>query len=116
MSYATTEIKEYRVALFPQAGTPGKISLWDAGSQKFAVLYLRPDGESLPVAYEDVDLGWFRAYFHRSAYLELVDLLRNEKPVYFHFWSGAGNNTHLATDREPVGEGEKVDTRRNAGS
>ena len=106
MSYVTTEIKEYRTAIFPQEGTPVKIALWNAGNQKFAVLFLRPDGESLPVAYDDVDEGYVRAYFHRSAYLELIDLLRNEDPVYFHFWTGAGNNMHLATGREPVGEGE----------
>jgi hypothetical protein len=106
MSYVTTEIKKYRAAIFPQEGTPAKISLWNGTGQQFAVLFLRPDGESLPDAYEDVDQGYVRAYFHRSAYLELIDLLRNEEPVYFHFWTGAGNNTHLATGQEPVGEGE----------
>ena len=106
MSYATTEIRKYRIAIFPQEGTPAKISLWNAESQKFAVLFLRPDGGVLPVAYHDVDEGYVRAYFHRQAYPELIDLLRNEDPVYFHFWTGAGNNTHLATGREPVGEGE----------
>lgn len=78
----------------------------DKRGQIFAVVFLRPEGEELPVAYEDVGLGSYRLYFHRSALPELVDLLRHEKPVFVHFWEAAGNNTHIATGREPVGEGE----------
>ena len=37
---------------------------------------------------------------------ELIDLLRNEEPVYLHFWEGAEDNTHIATMQEPVGEEE----------
>jgi hypothetical protein len=47
VSYVTTEIKKYRAAIFPQEGTPAKISLWNGMGQQFAVLFLRPDGESL---------------------------------------------------------------------
>ena len=35
---------------------------------------------------------------------QVVDLLRNESPVYL-LW-GEGRNTALATGYEPVGEGE----------
>jgi hypothetical protein len=106
MAYTSVEIDKYRVAVFPQTGTPAKIGLWNSSGDKFAVAYLRPEGEELPKAYEDVDLGWYRLYFHRSALPELVDLLRHERPLFVHFWEGAGNNTHIATDREPVGEDE----------
>ena len=105
MSYVSTEIDTYQVAIFPQTGTPAKINLY-SGSSVFAVLFLRPDGEALQKASLDTSAGYVRAYYHRSALPELVDLLRNEKPVYLHFWEGDGDNTHLASGQEPVGEGE----------
>jgi hypothetical protein len=106
MAYTTIEIDKYRVAVFPQTGTPAKITFWNSSGNRFAVAYLRPEGEELPEAYEDVDQGHYRLYFCRSVLPELVDLLRHEGPMFVHFWEGAGNNTHIATGREPVGEDE----------
>ncbi len=37
----------------------------------------------------------------------LVDMLRNEKPVYLVYVPTGTNNTRLSTGSEPVGEGEQ---------
>ncbi len=105
MPYTTIEIKGYRGAMFSSAENPSKISLYDAQNKNFASAYIRPESETLPQAYQDSS-GRYRLYFHRPRFSELIDLLRNEKPMYVHFWEGAGNNTHIATTREPVGEEE----------
>ena len=105
MPYISTEIDSYQVAIFPQTGTPAKINLYSSKSV-FAVVFLRPEGEALPKAYMDTRNGYQRIYYHRHALPELVDLLRNERPMYVHFWEGTGDNTHIASGREPVGEGE----------
>jgi hypothetical protein len=105
MSYVSTEIDSYQIAVFAQTGTPAKINLY-SGRSVFAVAFLRPEGEALPKAHADAQEGYVRLYYHRQALPDLVDLLRNEKPVYLHFWDGPGDNTHLASGREPVGEGE----------
>ena len=105
MSYISTEIETYQIAIFPQTGTPAKINLY-SGNSVFAVLFLRPDDEELQKAHLDTQVGYLRVYYHRSALAELVDLMRNEKPVYLHYWEGDGDNTHVASGQEPVGEGE----------
>ena len=53
---------------------------------------------------DDVVLFLYDAHYNRSAIPQVIDLLRNESPVYL-LW-GEGRNTALATDYEPVGEGE----------
>ena len=105
MAYTTIEIKSYRNALFSSGENSAKVSLYDSNAANFATAYVRPDSETLPAAYQDSD-GKYRLYYKRSGLADLIDMLRNEKPVYLHFWSGTENNTHIATGREPVGEAE----------
>lgn len=76
--------------------------LYDAHSQAIAQVLAVPDGEPLPPAAQHD--GRAVLYYHRSAIPQVVDLLRNESPVYL-LW-GEGRNTALATGYEPVGEGE----------
>jgi hypothetical protein len=42
-----------------------------------------------------------------SHFSRIVDLLRNEKPLYFNF-NESSQKTYLSTSSEPVGEGELV--------
>ncbi len=106
MPYTTIEIKKYRCALFSSGENPAKVSFYDASEANFATAYIRPDSEKLREAYQDSG-GKYRLYYKRSSLPDLIDMLRNEKPVYLHFWQGTGNNTHIATWREPVGEAEE---------
>ena len=76
--------------------------LYDGHARVIAQVLSVPDGEPLPPA-ERRD-GRAILYYHRAAIPQVVDLLRNESPVYL-LW-GEGRNTALATGYEPVGEGE----------
>jgi hypothetical protein len=105
MPYTTVEIKKYRCALFSSGENPAKVSFYDSQNANFATAFIRPDSEVLPAAYKDSD-GMYRLYYKYSRLPGLLDILRNEKPVYLHFWSGSENNTHIATGQEPVGEAE----------
>jgi hypothetical protein len=102
MAYTTFEITKYRIALF---STAAKVNLFDIGGVNIANLFFRPESESLPASYLD-EQGMYRLYFRRSELRDVVDMLRNEAPTYLHVWHLGGNNTHLSTGREPVGEGE----------
>jgi hypothetical protein len=102
MAYTTFEIKKYRIALFSSGA---KVNLFDIGGVNVGNLYFRPEVEALPASYLD-EQGIYRLYFHRSELRDVVDMLRNEAPAYLHVWDLGGNNTHLSTGREPVGEGE----------
>ena len=39
-------------------------------------------------------------------YPQVLDLLRNEKPIYVEFEGNIGNIASIRTSAEPVGEGE----------
>jgi hypothetical protein len=78
--------------------------LYDVRSLVIGQVFSVPDGEPLPPA-EQHD-GRATLYFRRAAIPQIVDLLRNEEPVYL-LWND-GRNTALATGYEPVGEGEKA--------
>ena len=43
--------------------------------------------------------------FRQAALPDSVDLLRNEKPVFF-LWNETSKGAFLATGQEPIGEGE----------
>lgn len=79
------------------------VYLYDKASNVVGQVRAMPDGEPLPPA-ERHD-GRVILYFHRAAMPQIVDLLRNEGPVYLH-WE-QGRDAALATGYEPVGEGER---------
>lgn len=108
MSYTKIEIRGYNAALFSSGDNPAKVSLIDENKAYFATSYFRPESETLPQAHID-SLGKYRLYFYRSYLPDLIDLLRNEKPLYLLYWdddSGNTHNTHISTSREPAGESE----------
>jgi len=107
MAYTTFEIKKYQYAMFSSGDGGTKVTLFDIGGVNIATAYFRPDSESLPGAYLD-SRGIYRLYFRRSTLSDFIDLIRNESPVYLHFWNESGNNTHISTGREPVGDGETI--------
>lgn len=86
--------------------------LYDERSTLMAQLCFVPDEAALPPATEEK--GKYTLYYRRSQLAEVLDLLRNEGPVYLSW--GGGSDTTLATGYEPIGEGEIVESReRRAG-
>jgi hypothetical protein len=50
--------------------------------------------------------AYWAGYFNRSQYSEILDLLRNEMPVYFHFNETIGH-AQLQTALETAGVGDE---------
>lgn len=71
---------------------------------KAAYLKFRDDSEPIPDGIAMGDPGRFTAFYPRSACCEIIDLLRNEKPVYF-VWANE-TTYYIGTSSEAVGEGE----------
>lgn len=78
--------------------------LYDEHSSVVAQVFALPDGEPLPPA-EQRD-GRTLLYFHRAGIPHVVDMLRNEGPV-FPRWNES-RVAELATGYELFGEGEGV--------
>ena len=68
-------------------------------------LNFHPDHTTLPENHFDVRNNLVYLQYPMSMYYNIVDTLRNEKPIYFH-WTRELNMGFLRTGKEPVGEGE----------
>ena len=103
MSHDEIEIRRYTYHCFSSRDRDDVVLfLYDKRSSVVGQVFAVPDGEPLPPA-ERRD-GRAVLYFHRGAIPQIVDLLRNEKPVYLQ-WNN-GRDTALTTGYEPIGEGE----------
>ena len=108
-SFAIDQYEVYTVA-HNTPGYPdiyGFIRLYWQDSQR-ATLWFYRDGVTTIPANASLTSGGQTNYYGRfgqAALRDSVDLLRNEKPVFFQ-WSEASKGVFLATGPEPVGEGE----------
>ena len=58
-------------------------------------------------AASQVAANYFAFYYHHSQLEHLIDMLRNEKPIFVFFNNDNGfANSRISTTDEPVGEGE----------
>jgi len=100
------QVNEYRANIYIGAGN------------KQAFLFLKSDNYNMYFTFysEGLDLPadehaviggrqHFYLNFHDRDYTKMLDLLRNEKPVYFFYRTDAGFG-YLTTSIEPVGEEE----------
>ncbi|MHC4617829.1 MAG: hypothetical protein ACYTEQ_08755 [Planctomycetota bacterium] len=61
-----------------------------------------------PTSWNDGYSGSYLFMFLPASHLpRIVDILRNERPLFFSFNTSSGK-TYLSTSAEPVGEGELV--------
>ncbi len=111
MPVTTTAISTYGVSVVSDA-EPNKfaatVSLFDASGKSVAFLRFFVPGSPLAPNEYRADLGYPLVSYPATALASVVDLLRNEKPLYFTWYDylpvrcfGA-----VGTSREPVGEAE----------
>lgn len=111
---ASEEIKRYDVSYY--AG--GKNT---AGYRFRAIIGLRRDNGSLigaayfhrdPATMPNTDnqeaTGYIWVHYRWEDFPQVMDLLRNEKPVYLRYVAGGWNMASIDTSAEPVGEGEPM--------
>lgn len=100
-----TEIKNYHILFY--GGPDGyqtnraQIALYDAAGKSAAWLRFQDPGMTFENDYQDS--GIIRMHLPSAMFENVLDVLRNEKPIYVYF---AQNRGFLATTQEPVGEHE----------
>ena len=110
---AIIEIKKYDVAYYAggrnAAGYPYRaiIGLRDDNDKLVGAAYFHQDAATMPGADTRKASGYISCHYPAADYPQVLDILRNEKPVYVEFEAGAGNVTSIRTSAEPVGEGEQ---------
>ena len=108
-SFSIEEYEVYQVAL-NTSGYPdiyGFIRLHWGGQLRATLWFHRDSATSVPpnASYTSGGVLIYYARFRQAEAHDAVDLLRNEKPVYFQY-NDTTNGAFLATGSEPVGEGE----------
>jgi hypothetical protein len=100
------EIKNYEYYTFSSRdSSPAQSVVLLYGEQGYiGGAFFSNTGEPLKPA-EKFPSGVYGLYYRQSDLPVVIDLLRNEKPVFLVF--GGPNNSRLSTSQEPVGEGEE---------
>ncbi|WP_456401447.1 hypothetical protein [Hydrogenimonas sp.] len=100
-----TEVTKYHILFY---GSPGgyqtnraQISVYDKNNKVRAYIRFNDPGMFFENDYEKN--GIIRMHLPSAMFENVLDVLRNEKPVYIYF---AQNRGFLSTSTEPVGEGE----------
>ena len=112
MAWQSFAISEYRVHAVSHntpgyGGVYGFIYLYWGGRQQATLWFYRDSVTTIPPNSSSGSAGSMSYYgrFAATQFHDSVDLLRNEKPVYFH-WNDTSMGVWLATSQEPVGEAE----------
>ena len=110
---AITEITKYDVAYYAggrnAAAFPYRaiIGLRNDSDRLIGAAYFHHNTTTMPVADTQKATGYISCHYLAEDYPQVLDLLRNEKPVYVEFEVRPGNIANIRTSAEPVGEGEQ---------
>jgi hypothetical protein len=107
MATATFQVATYQYYDWSSRKT-GKTNLIlkGTGGQTCSVWFVEDPAADLPEASQ-VAANYYAFYYHHSQLDHLIDMLRNEKPVFVFFNNDNGfANSRISTTDEPVGEGE----------
>ena len=100
---ALTRIDAYEVLYSSNTFSP-RIALKNAGNYVGQLIF-SSNSTALPV--DTVVNNQVQLHYHLENFAHLIDLLRNEKPIYMYYnGSGGGFENGIKTMVEKVGEGE----------
>lgn len=89
----------------PNVHTSYKNVIYLKGDFGLAFLYFVPESETLGTNRKRSGRNVFDVFYRMSTWSQYVDLLRNEKPVYFYYYD-SNNTAVIKTSEEPIGEEE----------
>ena len=102
------EIKNYTYYVFSSrnAAIVDSVLLFHGDSSYLGAAFFYEPSHTLPDAVKYTASGPVGLHYHRTDLPTLIDILRNESPVYL-IWDG-GQNSRISTTSEPVGEFEQA--------
>ncbi|NTW69240.1 MAG: hypothetical protein HGB23_05250 [Chlorobiaceae bacterium] len=101
----TIEVKNYHILVYgsPEGYQTNRAQIALYGSDGKTVAYLRFNDPGMLFENDSQTGGTILMHLPSAMFQSVLDVLRNEKPVYIYFAQGRG---FLSTSTEPVGEGE----------
>jgi hypothetical protein len=111
MAVTMKEISTYAVSVISDAEpnkTAATVALFDSAGKEIASLRFYQTGNPLAPNEFRTDLGFPLVSYPYAALASTVDILRNEKPLYFTWYDYMPTRCFgaVGTSREPVGESE----------
>ncbi len=109
---AIIEIKKYDVAYYAGAKNiiaypyQAIIGLRNDNNDLIGAAYFHHSTTTMPTADTMKGSGYISCHYLAEHYSHVLDILRNEKPVFVEFEVRPGNIANIRTSAEPVGEGE----------
>ena len=111
MPVTTTEIAKYSTFVHSD-GNPNLFAatvwLYGTSSQCIGFIGFYRDGVAAPGNHFRSDLGYPLVSYRYDSFASTLDLLRNEKPLYFTWYDYLPTRAFasIGTSREPIGENE----------
>jgi hypothetical protein len=105
--YEVKEIKKYSYSVFSSRYQENEViaDIMLSGDNVFyGYAHFLADGTNLPKAEKKFNL--YNLYYHQKDLPAIIDMLRNESPVFIIFTEDDFKNCRITTMQEPVGEGE----------
>jgi hypothetical protein len=110
LSTTLEEISEYRVEYVGGGKTSydyrALIGLYRANGSIMGAAYFHRDPATMPATDSKDANGYVHCNYLSEDYPRIIDLLRNEKPVYLRYVPGKWNIGSITTSLEPAGESE----------
>ena len=104
----TNEVQSYTLSISdPSRQTNWKSWIALKGPFGTAFLYFVPEGGDRRPNKKRAGANAFDVDYWMHSWPHFVDMLRNEKPVYF-LYDDSSNRAEIATNWEPVGEAEPL--------
>jgi hypothetical protein len=100
-----TEVKKYHILVYgsPEGYQTNRAQITLYGDSDKVLAYVRFNDPGMFFEADDMLGDIIRMHLPTSMFQSVLDVLRNEKPVYIYF---AQNRGFLSTSKEEVGEGE----------
>ena len=105
-NFIIEEFKEYKVLIFSHHTNENiqytvELELPDGRAMMRFVNGILPDNNMEKIGSRNV----YTTYYHADNYLAMIDLLRNEKPLFFYY-NHDNHESYVTSGDEPVGEAE----------
>lgn len=101
----TTEITNYHILFYgsPEGYQTNRAQISGYGADNAVKVFIRFNDPGMAFENDSDEGGIIRMHLPSTMFENVLDVLRNEKPVYVYFTAG---RAFLSTSKEPVGENE----------
>jgi hypothetical protein len=106
MAFKVHVVRNYNYSFDARSGGAGRLQLWGQAG-KLAEISFVEDSATVPPPSLYPNLTGANAYFKRSAFLPLIDMLRNEGPISVTVNDQPPGFVFVHTGLEPAGENEQ---------